>query len=88
MSLFFIFYSISRYNLANRLDFVHILDLVNRLNLVNKRGLTIMFTKSSLRCTMTAALNDELKGCAKKSSPFAFKRSGTLANLRNTTADD
>ena len=36
---FFIFYSLSR------------LDLVNRLNLVNKKGLTITFTKSSLGCT-------------------------------------
>ena len=63
-------------------------SVLKRFDLVNKRGLKTMFTRSSLRCAMTAALNDELKGCAKKSSPFAFKRSGTLANLRNSTADD
>ena len=37
---FFIFYSLFR------------LDFVNRLNLVNKKGLTTMFTKSSLGCTL------------------------------------
>ena len=37
--LFFIFHSLSR------------IDLVNSLDLVNKRGLTTMFTKSSLGCT-------------------------------------
>ena len=37
--LFFIFHSLSR------------IDLVNSLDLVNKRGLTTIFTKSSLSCT-------------------------------------
>ena len=37
---FFMFYSLSR------------LDLVNRLNLVNKGGLKTKFTKSSLGCTL------------------------------------
>ena len=36
---FFMFYSLSR------------LDLVNRLNLVNKRGLATLITKLSLGCT-------------------------------------
>ena len=41
--LFFIFHSLSR------------IDLVNSLDLVNKRGLTTMFTKSSLGCILVHA---------------------------------